>query len=168
MKRTERKGQGAMEYLMTYGWALIVIAIVVGVLVFIVSSPTSGVQCNSSDSTKWILKSSNLLVDAGDDEAAAAPGAWVVKLQNATGGNVTVRVVPAASGSFVTSLDELILDETIHSGQELTIQPRCVTPGAADDCDKTGTSIFGQWKLEYNDQFGYAKDVTVTCQGTLA
>ena len=28
MKRTERKGQGAMEYLMTYGWAILVVMIV--------------------------------------------------------------------------------------------------------------------------------------------
>lgn len=34
-----KKGYGAFEYLMDYGWALVAIAIVVGVLVFIVSPP---------------------------------------------------------------------------------------------------------------------------------
>ena len=33
------QGQAAFEYLMTYGWALIVIAIVVGFLIFTVNNP---------------------------------------------------------------------------------------------------------------------------------
>ena len=32
-----KKGQAALEYLMTYGWALIIIAIVMGVLIFVVT-----------------------------------------------------------------------------------------------------------------------------------
>ena len=34
------RAQSALEYLMTYGWALIVIAVVVGVLVYIMSGNT--------------------------------------------------------------------------------------------------------------------------------
>ena len=36
----DSKGQEALEYILTYGWALIVIVIVVGVLIFIVSTPS--------------------------------------------------------------------------------------------------------------------------------
>lgn len=45
MKRRQRKGQGAMEYLMTYGWALLVI-VVVGAALFAlgVLNPTTYTQ----------------------------------------------------------------------------------------------------------------------------
>ena len=47
------KAQAGLEYLMTYGWALIMIATVIGVLVFLVGTPTeTGFDCKSSDSLK--------------------------------------------------------------------------------------------------------------------
>ncbi len=39
MIRMNSKGQEVLEYLVTYGWAMIVIAIVVGVLVVLVADP---------------------------------------------------------------------------------------------------------------------------------
>ncbi len=42
-----KKGQSALEYLMTYGWALIVIVIVIGALMLLVGDPSSGgVSCS--------------------------------------------------------------------------------------------------------------------------
>jgi len=41
------RAQAAMEYLMTYGWALIVIAVVIGVLWYVTSGVTGGVNCTS-------------------------------------------------------------------------------------------------------------------------
>ncbi len=38
--KMNNKGQGAVDYFFTYGWAMIIIAIVVGVLVFIVAEPS--------------------------------------------------------------------------------------------------------------------------------
>src|SRR3989339_934510 len=36
-----RKGQSALEYLMTYGWALIVIVIVIGALMLLIGNPSA-------------------------------------------------------------------------------------------------------------------------------
>jgi len=43
--------QASLEYVMTYGWALVLIISVISVLVFIVSSPASDVTFSSSDPT---------------------------------------------------------------------------------------------------------------------
>ena len=40
----EQKGQSALEYLMTYGWALIVIVIVIAALVFLINPTQSGTE----------------------------------------------------------------------------------------------------------------------------
>ncbi|MBI4209886.1 MAG: hypothetical protein HY544_00040 [Candidatus Diapherotrites archaeon] len=50
----DRKGQSALEYLMTYGWALIVIVVVIAALYFII--PKTQAQCS--------LTSGNLTLDS--------------------------------------------------------------------------------------------------------
>ena len=49
------KAQAALEYLMTYGWALIIIATVIGILVFVASPTDSGTTFASSDPAKIML-----------------------------------------------------------------------------------------------------------------
>lgn len=48
------RAQAGLEYLMTYGWALILVATVIGVLVFVVGNPTnSGIRCTIDDPTSF-------------------------------------------------------------------------------------------------------------------
>lgn len=66
------KGQSALEYLMTYGWALVVIVVVVAALVLLVGNPgQSGDTCSGPGAnlnitnqelttTGWQLKASNI------------------------------------------------------------------------------------------------------------
>ena len=42
----EKKGQAAIEYLMNYGWAILVISIVLVLLYFFIQSPMKVEQCN--------------------------------------------------------------------------------------------------------------------------
>lgn len=44
MSLKEQKGQSALEYLMTYGWALIVIVIVIAALVFLINPSQIGTE----------------------------------------------------------------------------------------------------------------------------
>ncbi len=73
------KAQAGLEYLMTYGWALILIAAVIGVLVFVTSSPDSDITFSSSDPTKIMIKSGNLYA-----------ATITVIVQNITGGNIAI------------------------------------------------------------------------------
>ena len=70
-----QRAQASLEYLMTYGWAMVIIISIVAILVFIVGSPASDITFSSSDPTKILLK-------AG---AVSGTDAEIV-LQNITGG----------------------------------------------------------------------------------
>jgi len=99
------RAQSGLEYLMTYGWALILIATVIGVLVFIVSSPAEEFRCSISDPTKIMLKAYNVPESAyrplpsGDDHwcsgssCGAPTGTNKILMQNLTGGAITITSV---------------------------------------------------------------------------
>jgi hypothetical protein len=82
-----RKAQSALEYLMTYGWALIVIAIVIGILWYVTSNATGGVQCSA--------KSQNFKVNA----ASVSTNSAQISVTNGTGYQLT-SLVFTPSGSF--------------------------------------------------------------------
>lgn len=84
------KAQVSMEYLMTYGWVLVLIATVVSVLVFIVSSPVPGVTFSSSDPTKILVSSVGL-------DGTNAVGI----LKNITGGRINITLIFATPGGFL-------------------------------------------------------------------
>jgi len=86
--RTNKKGQAAMEFLMTYGWAILAAIIVVGVLWFLIGNP------------------SNL---AGDRFTVSAPLVAEASSFNTTGLNIEIRNGAGESinvtGIDVTSTD---------------------------------------------------------------
>lgn len=89
-----KKGQSALEYLMTYGWALIVVAIVVGILLYVTSATGGGVSCVSQNSKilvpEWVF-------------ATGADGVGFT-LQNASGGTLTLvaNCVTTVDGTGIT------------------------------------------------------------------
>ncbi len=76
------KAQAGLEYLMTYGWALILVATIITVLVFVVGKPGPSVAFNVSDPTKFLLKS-----------AGVSGNTAGIVLQNATGGRMTIKSI---------------------------------------------------------------------------
>jgi len=144
------RAQAGLEYLMTYGWALVLIATVVGVLVFIVSAPSSNPTFSSSDPTKILLKGGS--IDGGEAE---------VLLQNLTGGHITIVSV-ALGGSFGFSpvyFNGVLVTE-INSGSERLVVP------AGGELHFTGISYSGSGTgsidIEYVDFAGLSRQVSVT------
>ncbi len=87
-----RRAQAGLEYLMTYGWALVIVATIVGVLIFVALPPTQHVSFSSSNPGKILLKSGSV----GADGSVAAVA------QNATGGPIEV-IFFYTSGDFFGS-----------------------------------------------------------------
>lgn len=113
-----RKAQSALEYLMTYGWALIVIAIVIGILWYVTSSATGGVTCQS--------RSNNFVVKA---QAVSANLKGVnFTLQNGSGQSVTVTSA-AGSGDF--------------NGATTTVLPATVAANGTIDIKEINAPIIG-------------------------
>lgn len=148
------RGQAALEYLMTYGWALVIIVVVAGILFFIISSPTAGVSCTSSDPAKMPIQGN-----------AVAKTTHSIKIINGTGGNITLGTVTGA-GSFngIVSLNPTTstTKNLMQSGAVLELLPACTT--CSTSALLSGTTI----TINYNDQFNYTKQLVITCQGTPA
>jgi hypothetical protein len=134
-----------LEYLMTYGWALILIATVVGVLVFVVSSPAENVVFTVSEPTKFTLKGQAL---SGSN--------LEVKLQNITGGPITLNeiTIPAEYGNCEVNENPFAPGTTstsinIGAGGEIFI-----------DCPNVANAT-GQVEFEYQDAAGLQRQVSM-------
>jgi uncharacterized protein (UPF0333 family) len=153
-----KRGQAALEYLMTYGWALIVIAIVVGVLVFIVSSPGGDVVCSSSDPAKINVKASQ--VDGAPTDTQIDFGTII--LTNLTGGNMSDVNVTSVTGAFVgNGISELGLSSTYTSGQEITLSPDELTD-STNSPHGVSTIV-----ISYTDYASLTRSATITCSGPI-
>ncbi len=97
------KAQASLEYLMTYGWALILIASVVSVFVFVVGTPSETTIFHSSDPAKILFKGSTI---SGNDID--------IVMQNITGGKILINAI-TFSGDFGDSpkfkFNNQVLDE---------------------------------------------------------
>ena len=141
------KGQSALEYLMTYGWALIVIAIVIGVLIFVTSSSTGGVTCQSTG-TQLVLKEWS--VTTGNN------GVGLV-LQNATGG--TISSIEATTGGDFSGESASVAGSTT-AGANVVI-PNLSGPTARGSFDD------GNVNVNFTTAGGLDSNVVVRCSGSV-
>ncbi|MDD5148547.1 MAG: hypothetical protein PHH08_03730 [Candidatus ainarchaeum sp.] len=75
--------QAALEYLMTYGWALVIIVSIASALFFVLQAPSQDIVF-SSDSRSFIVRSSNVTPVSG------LPSSFVLEIQNASGRPVVI------------------------------------------------------------------------------
>lgn len=151
----DRKAQSALEYLMTYGWALIVIAIVIAVLIFVTSGATGGVTCQSQ-STGIVVK----------NWAVSSANGVGLSLQNTTGSDINVTGVTAA-GSFATGTPQ-VNGGAIGSGVSVTKNATFSVTGptaAAGNVQNSSVTV------EYNIGTGVSAlpaTAVINCSGTLS
>ena len=145
----DMKGQSALEYLMTYGWALIVIAIVIGVLIFVTSGATGGVVCQSS-STGIIVETQSITTTTAGVVLRNATG-QVLDQQNATGG-----------GSFLSSEIDLTADANVAKNATFVVDNVLYTDALVSGATLQNATI----AIEYNIS-GLAATATITCSGTV-
>jgi len=151
MKITKKKAQAGLEYLMTYGWALVLIAAVVGVLVLIVGNPSQAPVFTSSNSTKFLITggtidSSNLVT---------------VVLKNATGGKITVT-----SFSLGSPFGDISGNSTLNgvTRANISVSPLAIIAGGEmrfSNIKYAGTGA-GIISIKYTDVYTFARDLNVT------
>ena len=139
----ENKAQAGLEYLMTYGWALVLVATVVGSLVLLFGN-TADEGFKVSDPTSFLLKGSTVIGDQ-----------MTVKLQNTTGGEIRITdlLTSGYTGCTINSHDD-VEGITISPGGEIEILCTRTSEG-----EKTIS-------IEYEDQLGLEDTVTVTGSGS--
>jgi uncharacterized protein (UPF0333 family) len=132
----DNKAQAGLEYLMTYGWALVLLVTVVAVLFFLLGSAGKGVYVSSSNPTKILAKTAN--VNAGAQ----------VMMQNATGGKITVNKV-FAQGFTGCKMNNNTGSFEVGAGQQMEVK-----------CNSSGIGS-GKVTVNYTDFSGAQKTAVV-------
>jgi len=212
------KAQAGLEYLMTYGWALVLIVTVAGVLFFVMAPPTESFICRSSDPTKIIIKQYNLPYDSAYSDGTNQLGYGTIFnvfggsdlqgemiLQNATGGPIIITdesqptmrgVMPNGGNDYLYLVPNCTKNKKffgpreingitmntlrtalgvveITKGGEIKADKFVLANDVEDDSPEDPECVLAQsqipnthsWGFVYTDQFGYQKEVTITCQG---
>ena len=152
-----QKGQSALEYLMTYGWALVVIVIAVAALVILINPNTiQGNQCDPKFGS-FTVKQSNVTGGVG--------GGTQLVLVNQTGDSVTFQgasIVGTNPGAlnYAPGAINLSGDTTVNVNQTGTLT---ITP--------TTQLTAGAYSLTYTLTYDVpglpGKTATGSCRGTI-
>lgn len=174
-----QKAQASLEYLMTYGWALIMISTVIGILVFLVGTPTQmGIDCQSSDPTQIDFVGARF-------DAATQPSPslkyWLngkIVLRNIAAGRIKIislqkdayfSSVPVINGIACNAIGPLNTVE-IASGETFTIEENTVMydPDSEDfSCDPNMVPYdrdFGNFYITYLDKSGLSHNLILSCR----
>ena len=151
-----KKAQAGLEYLMTYGWALVIIATIVGVLVFIVATPPD-IVFTSSHPDKLLVKGGSI-----------NEGAVQISVQNITGGQIRIVSVELDDQGFIQSIGKTRLNGSEIDGIN-NIDFVEIQPGGGlilEGIEYTGTGQ-GDVTIEYKDRFNLDQTTTVSIKGTV-
>jgi len=157
----QQKAQAGLEYLLTYGWGLIVISIIIGALIFVTGWGMAGATCQINSSALILNRCS---VGLGDDAVS-------VELRNATGTHIKVYEpnVGSGFGSGVGDDPQLIID-----GEEKQFGVDMVPPGSTfvinnlDGPSEGGTLADATITINYTTAAGLPAAATITATGSVA
>jgi hypothetical protein len=137
------KAQSGLEYLMTYGWALVLITAAIGIFAFLVSSPVQEITFSSSDP--------KILFTSGAMQGSIA----TAMLKNGTGGRITISSITAVGNGYTGCT---INEETtnINVGPGGTMELNCPITGD----DPTGTVT-----IAYSDYANLQRNVIISVSG---
>jgi uncharacterized protein (UPF0333 family) len=147
----KQKAQAGLEYLMTYGWALIILVTVASVLFFVVSPPSQNTVFFNSNSANFVVRSSNVGSGSG--------AAFTLQLQNASGKPVVITALGSSKFSFNPPYNNCgppVCNILVSSGQVMNITGN-VSPSYAD----SGT-IGIQYKID-----NYTKTMAISARGKI-
>ncbi|MBR9705387.1 hypothetical protein GOV12_08285 [Candidatus Pacearchaeota archaeon] len=147
----ERKGQAAMEFLMTYGWAILAAVIAIGVLAYFgVFSPGKYITGNAVVNPPFYITAANAKASHGAD------GGVQVALKNNGGEEYELyTMVISNCGTYTGAPDTIATDST------LTLTVDCDVGNHLD----VGDNIKGDITITYRKP-GVSVDLTST--GTVA
>jgi hypothetical protein len=156
--KINQRGQSALEYLMTYGWALVVIVVVVAALVLLVGNPAQAGDTCSGPGSGLNITNQNL-----------TPTGWEMKISNITG-----RAIIFGSTSGDLNITGITGTTTSAYFPVPVTTVTSVAPGGVINVNSTGTpaTTFGggtryrtDFTASYNDG-DFKRTVTWSCSGT--
>ena len=146
----QKRAQVALEYMVTYSWALILVITVVAVLVFVVMGPAPPEQIVSKEPNKLLMKAS-----------AITDGVAEIKIQNITGGRIKITDISLSQGFKDTDNDAEINRQPITDATAVT--PIEIFTGNNmhfTGIDYLGDEI-GELTISYLDYAGLERSTTI-------
>ncbi|MFP3289571.1 MAG: DUF2341 domain-containing protein [Candidatus Micrarchaeota archaeon] len=146
LRKASAKAQSAMEYLMTYGWAILIVAVVLGALYSLGvfnGAAFLGTSCVSASG----FYCTNPTLSTG--------GVLTVTIGQATGTtfkNAYLYFVP--SGTNFSTSDPSTSIGTLNSGQQVTVSIPLVVGSPYPAAYTLGTPISGYLYLQFTDIYG--------------
>ena len=145
-----KRGQAAMEFLMTYGWAILAAVIAIGVLAYFgVFSPGKYVTGNAVVNPPFYISAANAKASHG------TYGGVQLALKNNGGEDYTIQNVVVSNCGTLATPTEIVADATA------TITVECIEANTLE----AGDTIKGDITITYQKP-GIAVDLTST--GTVA
>ncbi|MGC8923779.1 MAG: hypothetical protein ACP5KJ_01135 [Candidatus Micrarchaeia archaeon] len=142
----QEKGQAAMEYLMTYGWALLVVVLVLGALIYLqVLNPQARLQDTCTLPIGWDCKVESLKGD----------GTLTLKITNQQPVQVVNVAVVYVLGSGTQNLEELF--RGVDSKDSKTLSPgqsdlfTYKISGFGTNTKQVGDAVSGEVILRYKE-----------------
>ena len=148
-----KRGQAAMEFLMTYGWAILVVLIVIGALAYFgVLNPQQFLPQKCQFSTGLVCVDKQLTND----------GVFKLRISNGLGNAIDITGISITDtqgfASCDSSADSAWTNTILLSGEEKNIV--CNMPATPAPDLKSGQRIKANMVLSYDDkQTGYQHDV---------
>jgi len=145
----EKRGQSALEYLMTYGWALIVIVIVIAALVFLINPTQIGTE-NCTGFQKLPIGAFKLSADQLE-----------MKVTNMTGRTISGVIFTGvfSNGDIIPAVIDDPAVTTVKANAEASLV-----------FTLTGTDLAGNQSIDLNVVYNdgdYDRDATATCKATI-
>ncbi|MCX6799201.1 MAG: hypothetical protein NTW59_03845 [Candidatus Diapherotrites archaeon] len=145
--------QVGLEYLLSYGWALIVVVTIASLIVVRFMPPAEGVNF-SAGGRQIIIKASNIGQCGGNDSGTLV-------LQNAGGGQIKITGI-SSGGSFAPggagiTVDGMQPPVTVAAGREIRLGKIDAACGA----------IGGTLNIEYTDKDGYPQTAEIRGLGNI-
>ncbi len=141
----QRKGQAAMEFLMTYGWAILAAIIAIGVLAYFgVFSPGRLVAGAATANAPFGINAYNVLSTGTTDGTVTLE---MIQNSGDTLQNVVIIITGTGAMSSITCTDAAIV--SWNSGTEQTRTIDC-TDGGAGDPMTSGETFSGNIAITYN------------------
>jgi len=134
--------QAGLEYLMTYGWALVLIVTLVGAIAFVIGPPAEQVTFASSNPEKILVKSGTI------SEQGAK-----LNLQNITGGSIKITNLESQGYDGC-----LVNNSLVGEGAEIVV---AAGGQISIECD-TVTDRSKGITIEYEDYAGLQRSVSIT------
>lgn len=147
----EKKAQSALEYLMTYGWALVVIVIVIAALVFLINpSNVSGPSCVQNRT----FPISNHIVSSGSGDINFA-------VSNAAGQDLTNVSFVLSGTAGGTSVSKTVVRDLWRPSDE-NILVFDIGGAGAFPKGNYGLTV----TLTYKDKDNFARTDSLSCNGS--